>query len=148
MALKSPLFACLLVVGLAAVTAKAQSVPTIITSIQIQGKLYCTIDGNISNNGTATPVFPGAIVQLQCGTKTVVASATTNAAGAFLILVNPIQFVVLSLQTNCNLFVATPLTTCNSSLSANGTLISDLRSTGSTVNGIIILISTGFHLQT
>ncbi|KAF5190729.1 Pollen ole e 1 allergen and extensin family protein [Thalictrum thalictroides] len=135
----------MLIVGLAAITAKAQSVPSIISSIQIRGTLFCTINGNINSNGTPTPVFSGALVQLQCGTKTVLASAITNASGVFIIPVNPVQFVLLSLQTNCYLFVATPLATCNSSLSANGNLISNLRYVESTVTGTITLTSTGFY---
>ncbi|KAF5183126.1 Phylloplanin [Thalictrum thalictroides] len=129
-----------------ALLADAQLLGGILGLTQIRGTLFCSVNGSIGSNSTTTPVFPNALVQLQCGTGNVVASATTNAAGVFTIFLNPLQFVLSSLLTNCNLIVRTPLVTCNSSLPTNGILISTLQFFGRTVGGIINIIPTGFNL--
>ncbi|KAL1806684.1 hypothetical protein ACET3Z_029752 [Daucus carota] len=95
-------------------------------SYDITGKLYCTLNGSIGTNGTATPVFPGALVQVVCvNTTNPLLTGTTLADGRFTLQTpNPIP-------PNCTLVVPTPLSTCNSSLPATGGLISVLRSVGS-----------------
>lgn len=61
MALKSLLFFSLLVAVAAAPVAEAQLgniIGSILDLIRIQGNLFCTANGNMGVNGTATPVFP------------------------------------------------------------------------------------------
>ncbi|CBI22995.3 hypothetical protein VitviT2T_006016 [Vitis vinifera] len=138
MALKSLLFFSLLVAVAAAPVAEAQLgniIGSILDLIRIQGNLFCTANGNMGVNGTATPVFPNAPVQLQCGAGNVISSATTNSAGLFSILLDPLQFLLSSLLTNCNLVVNTPLSTCNSGLPSSGALLSPLRLIGNTLQG-------------
>ncbi|KAJ9699607.1 hypothetical protein PVL29_005465 [Vitis rotundifolia] len=134
MALKSLLFVSLLVAVAAAPVAEAQ-LGSIFNLIRIQGNLFCTANGNMGVNGTATPVFPNAPVQLQCGAGNVISSATTDSAGLFSILLDPLQFLLSSLLTNCNLVVNTPLSTCNSGLPSSGALLSPLRLIGNTLQG-------------
>ncbi|PIA62827.1 hypothetical protein AQUCO_00200680v1 [Aquilegia coerulea] len=144
MVMKSLLFVLVLIVGFAALLAEAQLLGGILALTQIRGTLFCSVNGSIGSNSTTTPVFPNALVQLQCGTGNVVASATTNTAGVFSILLDPLRFVLSSLLTNCNLVVKTPLATCNSSLPTNGILISALQFFGRTVDGIINIIPVEF----
>lgn len=80
-------------------------------------------------------LFADAPVQLQCGAGNVISSATTNSAGLFSILLDPLQFLLSSLLTNCNLVVNTPLSTCNSGLPSSGALLSPLRLIGNTLQG-------------
>ncbi|KAK1380278.1 phylloplanin-like [Heracleum sosnowskyi] len=115
--------------------------------LNIGGTIYCTLNGAIGVNGTATPVFSNALVQLQCGSGNIVAAATTNANGVFSILLNPLQFVLSTLLQNCKLVVPTPLSTCNSALPDVGGLVSLLRSIGRIVVGLLRidrLIPAGF----
>ncbi|PIA62826.1 hypothetical protein AQUCO_00200681v1 [Aquilegia coerulea] len=144
MTIKSLLFVLVLIVGFAALLAEAQSLGRVLALTQIRGTLFCSINGS---NSRITPVFPNALVQLQCGTGNVVASATTNTAGGFSILLDPLQFVRLLLLTNCDLVVKTPLATCNSSLPTNGILISTLQFLGRTVGSIINIIPGSFIFQ-
>ncbi|KAK9149556.1 hypothetical protein Scep_008313 [Stephania cephalantha] len=151
MALKSLLFASLLVAWVAAPLAGAQlgGLGNLLGLIRIQGTLFCTANGNAGINGAATPVFPNALVQLQCGAGNVVSSSTTNSAGVFSILLDPIQFLLSSVLSNCNLVVNTPLSTCNSALTGGGILSSPLQLVGKTVAGIpslINLIPAGFSI--
>ncbi|XWS08583.1 hypothetical protein CRYUN_Cryun40dG0014700 [Craigia yunnanensis] len=116
--------------------------------IKIQGTLFCTVDGNMGVNGTATPVFPNALVQLQCGGN-VVSSSTTNGSGIFSILLDPLQFLLPSLLNNCNLAVRTPLSNCNATLPSVGGLFSSLKVLGNTLVGLLNitnLVPTGFGL--
>ena len=69
MALKTLMFVCLLVaaMALAAPMAEAQLgglISGLLGLIKIQGTLFCTVDGNIGVNGTATPVFPSKFLLL------------------------------------------------------------------------------------
>lgn len=65
MALKTLMFVCFLVATMAMVAppmAEAQQLGGLISGLlgltKIQGTLFCTVDGNIGVNGSATPVFP------------------------------------------------------------------------------------------
>ncbi|KAH7573556.1 hypothetical protein JRO89_XS03G0170800 [Xanthoceras sorbifolium] len=97
LSLKSLLFVSLFIAAMTAPIAEAQLglVSGLLGLIRIQGTVFCTPNGNMDANGTATPVFPNALVQLQCGAGNVVSSATTN-----------------------GLAVNTPLSNCNSKLPA------------------------------
>ncbi|XP_050374342.1 phylloplanin-like [Argentina anserina] len=152
---KTLLFVSLLVVAaLAAVPiAEAQLLGLInglLGLIRIQGTLFCTANGRVSSAGASlTPVFPNATVQLQCGSGNVISTATTNASGLFSILLDPLQFVLSSLLSNCKLVVNTPLSTCNSSFSGTQILESTLQVIGNTLVGIlniILLIPAGFNV--
>ncbi|KAF1002512.1 hypothetical protein AG4045_016230 [Apium graveolens] len=94
----------------------------------VLGNIYCTINGSTGASGAATPVFPGALVQLVCVNSTSpTLTATTKADGTFTIQTyNPIP-------SDCKVVVVTPLSTCNSSLPATGGLVSSLRTVGSIV---------------
>lgn len=64
MALKSLLFVSLLVAVGAAPVAEAQFgsiIGSLFSLIRIQGKLFCTENGGVGVNGTATPVFPSKL---------------------------------------------------------------------------------------
>ncbi|KAJ7955124.1 phylloplanin-like [Quillaja saponaria] len=84
--------------------------------IRIQGTVFCIANGNMGVNGTATPVFSNAQVQLQCGGN-LVSTAITNNLGIFSIVLDPLQFVLSSLLSGCNLVVNTPLSNCNAQAS-------------------------------
>ncbi|XP_057466841.1 phylloplanin-like [Actinidia eriantha] len=134
MAIKSflVLVCCFLIIAaMAAPVAKAQDES--LDLIRIQGAIYCTANGSIGVNGSATPVFPNARVQLQFGIGNVVSSSTTNASGRFSIILNRPQMPLSTLLSNFNIIVATPLSSCNTSLSFAGGLISTLQFVGSTV---------------
>ncbi|KAF9618966.1 hypothetical protein IFM89_002961 [Coptis chinensis] len=140
------------VVGLATPLAKAQLGETLAGLIRIEGTLFCTINGNISVNGTATPVFPNAAVLLQCGSgNTVVASSiTNNSTGRFTILLDTSVFPVSSVLNNCRLLANTTLATCNVSL-GTGLLSSSLQYIRNTVQGLVTiadLLPLGFKLIT
>ncbi|CAI9779751.1 unnamed protein product [Fraxinus pennsylvanica] len=122
----------------------------------INGTLFCTVNGSLGVNGSATPVFPNALVQLQCGGgNTVVASATTNSAGMFAINLNfnilgpsPVTLANL-LGGRCRLRVATPLVSCNSTLPPGNLVSAPLRLIVTASNGLIIIFrfgTTGFTL--
>ncbi|KAE8725884.1 Late embryoproteinsis abundant protein Lea5-D [Hibiscus syriacus] len=153
MAMKTLMFVCVLVaaMALAAPMAEAQLgglVSGLLGLIKIQGTLFCSLDGNMGANGTATPVFPSALVQLQCG-GIVVSSSTTNGNGIFSILLDPLQFLVPSLLNNCNLAVKTPLSNCNASLPSVGGLFSNLQLVGNTLIGLLNItniVPVGFGL--
>ncbi|CAA3033364.1 Hypothetical predicted protein [Olea europaea subsp. europaea] len=151
MALRSLIFVSILFAAIAFPMAEAQLgiIGNLLGLLRIQGILYCTPTGNIGVNGTATPVFPNALVQLQCGDGNVVSSATTNASGLFSMLLDPLNFLLSTLLSNCKLVVGTPLATCNASLPSIGTLESTLKFIGNTLLGILNvgnIIPTGFQL--
>ncbi|KAG4180435.1 hypothetical protein ERO13_A10G165200v2 [Gossypium hirsutum] len=151
MALKTLMLVCLLLAAMALIPLIAEAqlgglISGLLGLIRIQGTVFCTVDGNMGVNGTATPAFPNALVQLQCGGN-VVSSSTTNGSGMFSILLDPLQFLVPSLINNCNLAVKTPLSNCNTSLASIGGLSSTLQVIGSTVAGLLNItniIPTGF----
>ncbi|GKV31475.1 hypothetical protein SLEP1_g40160 [Rubroshorea leprosula] len=74
-------------------------------------------------------------VQLRCGGN-VVADATTNEKGAFSMVLDPLQFVLSSVLSNCSLAVTTPLSTCNAKLPSVGCLLSSLQLAGNTLIGL------------
>ncbi|XVE82162.1 hypothetical protein DITRI_Ditri15bG0124600 [Diplodiscus trichospermus] len=153
MALKTLIFVCFLVAAMALVAPMAEAqlgglISGLLGLIKIQGTLFCTVDGSMGVNGTATPVFPNALVQLQCGGN-VVSSSTTNASGVFSILLDPLQFLLPSLLDNCNLAVKTPLSNCNATLPSVGGLFSSLQVLGNTLIGLLNITNlgpTGFGL--
>ncbi|XP_022137816.1 phylloplanin-like [Momordica charantia] len=117
--------------------------------IRIQGTVFCTANGNIGINGTATPVFPNAAVQMECGDGNVVSSVTTNNMGIFSILLDPLQFILSSVLNNCNVVVKTPLSNCNASLPSTGSLLSRLQFVSKKLQGllsIVNLVPSGFQL--
>ncbi|KAK3017959.1 hypothetical protein RJ639_002716 [Escallonia herrerae] len=144
------LLVSLLAIAIAASTAEAQLglIGGLLGLIRIQGTLFCTLNGNMGVNGTSTPVFPNALVQLRCG-GTVVSAATTNGSGLFSIVLDPAQVLLSSILSSCNLVVNTPLSTCNAILPAVGSLLSPLQLIGNTLVGLLNvanLIPTGFQL--
>ena len=66
MALKSLLFVSLFVAVMAAQMAEAQLglISGLLGLIRIQGTVFCTANGNMGVNGTATPVFPSKLFAL------------------------------------------------------------------------------------
>ncbi|THG03550.1 phylloplanin-like [Camellia sinensis] len=151
MALKSLLLVFLLIAALTAVPmAEAQLglISGLLGLIRIQGTVFCTANGNMGVNGTSTPVFPYAKVQLQCGAGNTVSSATTNNFGIFSMVLDPLQFVLSSLLSNCNLLVNTPLSNCNLNLPSVGGLLSPLQFIGNTLQGLLNIsniIPSGFQ---
>ncbi|TQE06600.1 hypothetical protein C1H46_007842 [Malus baccata] len=157
MAFKATLFVFLSVAAVAIVLvpmAEAQLglISGLLGLIRIQGTLFCTPNGNVGTGGaTATPVFSNATVQLLCGTAgNVISTVTTNGSGIFSILLDPLQFLLNSLLSDCKLLVRTPLSACNSSLSGlTGLLSSPLQFIGNTIAGllsIVNIIPVGFNL--
>ncbi|KAL5996171.1 hypothetical protein ACLOJK_026245 [Asimina triloba] len=148
MALKSLFLISLLLVGFAVAPTIAQlgGLGNLLGGlIDIRGVLFCTANGNA--NDTSTPVFPNAVVELQCG-NTVVSSTTTNGAGTFTFLLDPLTTLLPSLLNNCMLVVKTPLSACNAALPA-GILQSPLQFLGKTLLGILGVLNlgpTGFSL--
>uniref|UniRef100_A0A7N0T765 Phylloplanin n=1 Tax=Kalanchoe fedtschenkoi TaxID=63787 RepID=A0A7N0T765_KALFE len=118
---------------------------------RIRGTIFCSLNGTMASdiNGTATPPFGNALVQLRCGTNVITASAT-DPSGLFSILMNPLQVIMSTLLNNCNLMVVTPLTSCNAQLPSIGRLFSPLQFNGSSLLGflnIANLIPGGFSFQ-
>ncbi|XP_050216054.1 phylloplanin-like [Mercurialis annua] len=142
------IFVLVLVCVMAATEAQLGLIGGLLGLIRIQGTLFCTLNGNIGN-GTATPAFPNANVQLLCGQNNrMIASATTNAFGIFSIVLDPLQFLVSSVLNGCNLKVDTPLSTCNPNLPSLGVLQSPLQLVGNTVAGALSvtnIIPRGFN---
>lgn len=157
------------------VEAQLGSIGSLLSLTRIQGTVFCTANGNIGTNGTATPAFPSklfsnqlshvqigklfiyvyilhadAAVQLQCGNGNVVSTATTNSAGVFSILLDPLQLLLSSLTSNCSVVVNTPLSSCNATLPSVGNLVSALNLVGMTFQGLLRItniIPTGFMFQ-
>ncbi|CAI9771069.1 unnamed protein product [Fraxinus pennsylvanica] len=140
MALKPNLLIILMAVAIIApvlVEAQQGLLGNLLGLISINGTVFCTVDGNIGLNGTSTPVFPNALVQLQCGAGHIVASATTNSSGQFSIALNPLLNILSTLLSNCSLVVKTPLSTCNANLPSVGGLISSLKFVRTTLVGLL-----------
>ncbi|XP_011090990.2 phylloplanin-like [Sesamum indicum] len=132
MALKSLVLVSLLVAAVAAPMAQAQIAestqgPTL-GLVHVDVTLYCTPDGNIGPLGEATPPFPNAMVLLQCGDGTIVATATTNSFGIAYLHSDPMPLFPFfsQLESDCKLIVNTTLSTCDSSLPSTGCLQSAL----------------------
>uniref|UniRef100_A0A1J3FVJ0 Phylloplanin n=1 Tax=Noccaea caerulescens TaxID=107243 RepID=A0A1J3FVJ0_NOCCA len=112
-------------------------------AINILGIVRCSVNADAS-----APVFANAGVQLRCG-QNVVSTSTTNGAGVFSMVLNPLQTLLPTLLSNCQVVVTTPLSTCNASLPSVGQLLSPLTFVGNTVNGILriaTLAPTNFGL--
>ncbi|KAB1213973.1 Phylloplanin [Morella rubra] len=139
MALKSILLVFLVLAAAAAPIAVAQLglLNGLLGLISIKGTVACSLGGGTAASGSALPVFPNALVQLQCGPGNVVASSTTNGSGVFSIILDPLQMLLSSLLNNCGLVVNTPLASCNAQLPALGGLRSPLQFIGSTVQGLL-----------
>ncbi|CAA0834217.1 Pollen Ole e 1 allergen and extensin family protein [Striga hermonthica] len=153
MALKSVIVVSLLLACIAMPLAEAQLLGGLLQPLfgllRVQGIVYCTPNGNIGVNGTSTPVFPNASVQLQCGGN-VVSTATTNGSGVFSILLDPISFVLSTLLSGCRVAVNTPLASCNTNLPSVGGLISNLQFIGNTLVGLLNIgniIPSGFQFN-
>ncbi|XP_038976449.1 phylloplanin-like [Phoenix dactylifera] len=143
MALRTFLFAMVLLAGVCAPVAQAQ-----LGRILINGIVPC---GNSTKTSTkTTPVFPNALVQLQCG-GSVVSSATTNDDGVFTMTLNLLTTLLSTLLSGCNLVVDTPLSNCDASLPSGGILQSALQLltgglVGGILGGVINIIPAGFNL--
>ncbi|KAJ0594584.1 putative phylloplanin [Helianthus annuus] len=83
-----------------------------------------------------------AQVQLSNGGN-VIASAETNAQGAFNITVTPDRVTLTNLLSSCRIIVATPLSNCDGTLLAAGTLASALHVEETTIRGILIIVELG-----
>ncbi|CDO98850.1 unnamed protein product [Coffea canephora] len=145
MATRSILFISLAVAIMAIPIAEAQLgglISGLLGSINVKGIVFCTLD--------VPPSFRvNALVQLQCGNGDVVSTTTTNSAGVFGFVLDPLQMLLSSLITNCSVVVKTPLSTCNVNLPSVGGLQSPLKYVGDTVLGLLNianLIPSGFRL--
>ncbi|KAL6188568.1 hypothetical protein ACLB2K_039960 [Fragaria x ananassa] len=141
---KTMLFVCLLFSAVAVVVPVTQgTLGNLLKLIQVQGTVYCTANGNatVSSGGVniTSPPFRFAVVQLRCGpgNGTLVSTVITNLAGQFTIVLNTLQYTVAQLVSSCRVVVTTPLAMCNSTLSSNGTLTSNLTSNGTVRIGIV-----------
>ena len=78
-----------------------------------------------------------------------VSTSTTNGSGMFSILLDPLNYILSSILSDCNLKVDTPLIRCNSSLPALGGLLSPLQFIGNTALGALLsvanIIPAGFR---
>ncbi|TXG71723.1 hypothetical protein EZV62_000302 [Acer yangbiense] len=133
--LKSLLFVSLFIALVAAPIAEA-TVP--IRLIQIQGSVFCNLNGTMLVNGIASPPFSNALVQLRCGPANLIVSfAITDRDGVFSNLaVFPRNLSLTSLLSTCNLLVNTPLSRCNSTLPSVGRLRSPIRFIGNVTLGL------------
>ncbi|KAA0049504.1 hypothetical protein IC582_012847 [Cucumis melo] len=156
MGLKSKMLVMVMVIGAlgsAPLMAEAQLgniIGSLLGVINVQGVVYCTADGNIGTiNATSTPVFPNAVVQLQCGNGNIVSTTTTNNMGSFSMLLNPLQFLLSTLLTDCNVVVRTPLINCNATLPSTGFLTSRMQFVGRFVqDGIMEIMKVAPNLFT
>ncbi|CAK9318512.1 unnamed protein product [Citrullus colocynthis] len=142
--LKSVLFVLVMIIGVGAplmVEAQLGIVGNLLSLIKIQGTVFCTANGNIGINATATPIFPNASVQLRCGNGNIVSTTTTNNMGTFSILLNPSEFLVSLIAERCNIVVTTPLSNCNATLPSIGGLLSRMDFAGKTVEGLINMLN-------
>ncbi|XP_050374686.1 phylloplanin-like [Argentina anserina] len=136
---KTMLFVCILVATVAVAQGTfifGGGIPDLFTTTQITGVVFCTPNGTVTvgSGGVITsPPFPFALVQLRCGTGTglTIANAITNTAGQFTITVNGVTYSTAQIVAGCRVVVTTPLARCNTTLSSNGTLTSNLQTAGS-----------------
>ncbi|XP_078160561.1 phylloplanin-like isoform X2 [Carex rostrata] len=111
--------------------------------VDVRGVVPCGVGNSI--NLSTNSVFPNATVQMRCNNN-VVGSTTTDAKGAFTIdTVLPIT--LLSNLLGCNVFVATPLVTCNASLSSAGNLVAQLEGIFTSILGVTNLVTGNFTVQ-
>ncbi|TVU47100.1 hypothetical protein EJB05_06681, partial [Eragrostis curvula] len=125
------LLAVVAAVGLVPHGAEAVTGAATATNVLISGIVPCSTGSSI--NVATAPVFPNAGVQLVCGGK-VVAGATSDGTGAFLINTGPVvgtDLLTVLLGNQCKVVVITPLAACNVSLAgATGTLTAPLKLLG------------------
>lgn len=65
--LKSVLFVLVMIIGVGAplmVEAQLVTIDNLLSLIKIQGTVFCTANGNIGINATATPIFPSMLINL------------------------------------------------------------------------------------
>ncbi|KAI3689487.1 hypothetical protein L2E82_47446 [Cichorium intybus] len=137
MALKS----MIVLVALFVAASQAQAQLGLLGIININGTIFCSANGNaVANAITPTPPFSNALVQLMCGGN-VISSALTNGLGVFNIALNPLQFLLSNLLSSCNIVVASPLSSCNSSLPSTGFLQAPLQLIGNTIRGLLSIIN-------
>ncbi|KAL0388803.1 UNVERIFIED_CONTAM: hypothetical protein Sradi_2762100 [Sesamum radiatum] len=147
MALKSLLLFSLLIAGIAVPLAEAQLggiLGPLLGLFRIQGILYCTPNGNIGVNATATPVFPTAM-WWKCGLN-----CNNKRLWTIFYTLDPVNFLLSTLVSGCKLVVNTPLASCNASLPSVGGLVSNLQFIGSTLTGLLnvgTLIPSGFQFN-
>lgn len=142
--LKSVLFVLVMIIGVGAplmVEAQLVTIDNLLSLIKIQGTVFCTANGNIGINATATPIFPNASVQLRCENGNIVSTTTTNNMGIFSILLNPLEFLVSMITKRCNVVVTTPLSNCNATLPSIGGLLSSMDFAGRTMEGLINMLN-------
>ncbi|KAJ0802891.1 putative phylloplanin [Helianthus annuus] len=137
------LVSILVLVLIAAQADEAQGLGPITAVVNISGIVTCSVNGSVN-----APPFQNAQVQLSCGGN-VIASAVTNAQGAFNITVNPLRVTLTNILSSCRIIVATPLSNCNATLPTAGTLQSALQVARTTIRdilNILNLVPTGFQL--
>ncbi|CAI9291438.1 unnamed protein product [Lactuca saligna] len=144
MAFKSMIVLVALLVATSQAEAQILGIPGLsglLGIININGTIFCSTNGNIIPNvATPTPPFSNALVQVTCGGN-VIASAITNGLGGFNIVLNPLQFLLTSILSSCNVVVASPLSSCNSSLPSTGFLQAPLLLFGNTVRGLLSVVT-------
>nr|XP_009790665.1 PREDICTED: phylloplanin-like [Nicotiana sylvestris] len=109
--------------------------PTLVSTHISEQLVFCSVNGNLDVINGLTP--PNASVQLRCGATNVISSTITNGSGAFSFVVNTFPLL------NCNLVVATPLSTCNATLRFVVRLASSLRLVNITLGSCTGLIRVG-----
>ncbi|XP_076881356.1 phylloplanin-like [Bidens hawaiensis] len=140
MAMKSTLLVTLFVLVLLASQAEAQ-LGGLLGLFNIGGTIFCSANGNaVANSTTPTPPFANALVQISCGGN-VISSGLTNGSGVFSIVLNPLQFLLTTLLSSCNLVVASPLSSCNSSLPSTGILQAPLQLAGTVIRGLLSIVN-------
>ncbi|CAH1453881.1 unnamed protein product [Lactuca virosa] len=141
MALKSMIVLVALLVAASQAEAQIPGLSGLLGIISINGTIFCSTNGNIiPNAATPTPPFSNALVQVTCGGN-VIASAITNGLGGFNIVLNPLRFLLTSILSSCNVVVASPLSSCNSSLPSTGFLQAPLQLIGNTVRGLLSVVT-------
>ena len=86
---------------------------TQIAEAQIAGRVFCTASGNLETGSNSTGAV-GVNVGLICdGNQNIVAGATTNTTGGFLIIVNAPELASITNITNCTVEVSLPLVNCS-----------------------------------
>ncbi|XP_020682342.1 phylloplanin [Dendrobium catenatum] len=140
------LLAAILISVMASQTATAQLLG--LGQVHINGTVHCSV----SIPTAITPVFPNALMALQCGSS-VISTTTTNTNGVFDFSLNLLSSLFSTLLNDCKLIVNTPLSTCDSSLPSIGFLQSPLQLLspasgllGGILSGFLQLIPSGFSL--
>ncbi|XP_076894551.1 phylloplanin-like [Bidens hawaiensis] len=117
----------------------------LVVLVATQGEAQVTnvleVIGNVSCTANASIVFNDAVVDLSCGGN-VRGMAVTNAMGTFGMILSPSPFDPSTLLTSCKIILATPLSSCNSTLPSTGTIEAPLQVVNSTtILGILRTIA-------